>query len=150
MTSPQRFRTATVLSESKHNMYPFYHDTLDQCPMPVGATQYRSKEYVARITCLYKNNGAVSCVGGNVLFIWSLYLPIAALLHIINISPAPWCTVRCTQYFDTKLHGILPWAYIIGNCNTFFMNSWSVVRQRSQICKYGYVLQAKPGVGVST
>ncbi len=53
-----------------------------------------NKEYVARITCLYKNNGAVSCVRGNVLFI-------------------------CTKYFDTKLHGILPWADINGNCNSF-------------------------------
>ena len=40
------------------------------------------KECVARMTCLYKNNGAVSCVGGNVLFIWTLYLPIGLLLEI--------------------------------------------------------------------
>ncbi len=33
------------------------------------------KECVARMTCLYKNNGAVSCVGAEFLFIWSLYLP---------------------------------------------------------------------------
>ncbi len=62
------------------------------------------------MTCLYKNNGAVSCVGGNVLFIWSLYLP---------IRHAPWCAARYTRYFDTKLHWILPWADINRNCNTF-------------------------------
>ncbi len=39
----------------------------------------------------------------------------------INIPPAPWCTAMCTQYFDTKLHRILPWADIIGNCNTFLL-----------------------------
>ncbi len=70
------------------------------------------KECVARMTCLYKNNGAVSCVGGNIWFIWSLCLPIGSLLKVR-------CTARCTQYFDTKLHGILPWADINRNCNTF-------------------------------
>ena len=33
------------------------------------------------MTCLYKNNGAVSCVGGNIWFIWSLYRPIGSHLH---------------------------------------------------------------------
>ncbi len=56
------------------------------------------KECVARMTCLYKNNGAVSCVGGNI----------------------------CTRYFDTKLHGILPWANINRNYNTFFLLRLSV------------------------
>ncbi len=28
--------------------------------------------------------------------------------------------VGLQQYFDTKLHGILPWADINGNGNTFF------------------------------
>ncbi len=31
------------------------------------------QECVAWMTCLYKNNGAVSCVGADFLFIWSLY-----------------------------------------------------------------------------
>ncbi len=31
----------------------------------------------------------------------------------------PWCTTRYTQYFDTKLHGILRWADINRNFNTF-------------------------------
>ena len=64
-----------------------------------------SKIAIINLIVLYKNNGAVSCVERNVLFIWSLYLP-----------------TRCTQYFDTKLHGILPWADINRNCNTFFMH----------------------------
>ena len=40
------------------------------------ATQLR-KRCVARMTCLYKNNGAVSChsVEADFLFIWSLYPP---------------------------------------------------------------------------
>ncbi len=74
------------------------------------------KECVARMTCLYKNNGAVSCVGRNVWYIWSLYLPVGLL-----IPPALWWTAMCTRYFDTKLHGILPWADINRNCNTFLL-----------------------------
>ena len=42
------------------------------------------------------------------------------MFNIINIPAAPWCTTRCTQYFDTELLGILPWADINGNCNIFF------------------------------
>ncbi len=34
---------------------------------------HESKEYVASLIGLYKNNGAVSCVTINFLFIWSLY-----------------------------------------------------------------------------
>ncbi len=66
-----------------------------------------TKECVARMTCLYKNNGAVSCVGGNVL----------GLLPAHSFPPAPWSTARCTQHCDTMgLHGINR------NCNTFFQN----------------------------
>ena len=35
-----------------------------------GETVY--EECVARMTCLYNNNGAVSSVGADFLFIWSL------------------------------------------------------------------------------
>ncbi len=38
------------------------------------------QEYVASIIELYKNNGAVSCVAINFLFIWSLYLAITLLI----------------------------------------------------------------------
>ncbi len=88
------------------------HENLVALNLSLGS--YKGlQEFVARMTCIYKNNGAVSCVGGNFLFFWSLYLP-------INIPPAPLCTTRYTRYFDTKLHGILPWADINRNCNTFF------------------------------
>ncbi len=49
----------------------------------------------------------------------------AALLHIINIPPAPWCIARCTLYFDTELHGILPWADINRNGNIFLIHMGS-------------------------
>ncbi len=55
----------------------------------------------------------------------SEWLSCSALLHMINIPPALWCIARCTQYFDTKLHGILPWADINRNGNIFFLvRSW--------------------------
>ncbi len=38
------------------------------------------KEYVASLIGLYKNNGAVSCVGINFLLIWPLYLARTQLL----------------------------------------------------------------------
>ncbi len=44
----------------------------------------------------------------------------SALLHIINIPPAPWCITRCALYFDTQLDWILPWADINRNGNIFF------------------------------
>ena len=70
-----------------------------------GILNMAAKECVAIITCLYKHSGAVSCVGGNLLF----------------FPPAPWCTTMYTQYFDTKLHLILSWADIIRKCNTFLL-----------------------------
>ncbi len=50
----------------------------------ISSTEYpdHMKECVARMTCLYKNNGAVSYVGVDFLFIWSLYLPRTQLLEV--------------------------------------------------------------------
>ncbi len=67
-----------------------------------------SKEYVGSLIGLYKNNGAASCVGNYFNF---------------NIPPAPWCTTRCTPYFDTQMYGILQWADINRNYNIFFDHS---------------------------
>ncbi len=45
------------------------------------------------------------------------------LIHLV-IQPSPWCTATCIRYFDTKLHGILPWADINRNCNTFLVKEY--------------------------
>ncbi len=77
----------------------YYNISIRAWLVVLNKQEYRKlyrKECVARMTCLYKNDGAVSCVGGNV------------------------CIARCTRYFGTKLHGILPRADINRNCNTFF------------------------------
>ncbi len=51
----------------------------------------------------------------------------AALLHTINIPPVTQCITRYTLYFDTQLHGILPWADINRNGNIFFGRHWSAM-----------------------
>ena len=82
-------RECTFLAGTVPNLY-------SRCLWPKTSTSL--KECVARMTCLYKNNGAVSCVGGNALFIWSLYLPICLLIEMPD-----------TLIPNHKLHGILPW-----------------------------------------
>ncbi len=48
---------------------------------------------------------------------------------------APWCVARCTPYFDTQLHGILPWADINRNCNIFFVGVHLYIENmNSQVC----------------
>ncbi len=64
----------------------------------------------------------------NVLQEWHAYIRTMLQFHVFgnylitNISPAPWCTARCTRYFDIKLNGILPWADINRNCSTFLQS----------------------------
>ena len=71
--------------------------------MSVWFGQNIHKEYVSLIIGLYKNNGSVLHVA----------------IRLLHIPPASWCVARCTLYFDTHLHGILPWADINRNGNIF-------------------------------
>ncbi len=57
---------------------------------------------------------------------------ISPLSSNFNILPAPWCIARCTPYFDTQLHGILPWADINRNYNIFFV-SQSAYKMKNEI-----------------
>ncbi len=70
------------------------------------------KEYVASLIGLYKNNGAVSCVGINFHSIGPLYN--ARTLWL------PWV------YSDTELDAIISWAIMYSNCNTFFVNKLKI------------------------
>ncbi len=84
--------------------------------------------------------------GTDVVFMWNSGVYIMDIHQTIKtcilstfIPSAPWCTARCTRYFDTKLHGILPWADINRHCNTFFLlrvyspRGWSLQVSRSMI-----------------
>ncbi len=58
-------------------------------------------EYVASLIGLYKNNGAVSCVGINA----------SLTFH------GPWV------YSDTELNMIISWVIMYSYCNTFLVKS---------------------------
>ena len=88
----------------------------------------RDKEYVASLIGLYKNNGAVSCVGIDFHLIRSLYHARTQLVHS-----------------DTELVTIILWAIVYSNCNTFLTScaiwnelvswQWQVIELR-WICLY--------------
>ena len=54
------------------------------------------KEYVSLLIGLYKDHGSV-----------------------LRVAIIYWRMARCTRYFGTQLHGILPWADINSNGNIF-------------------------------
>ena len=84
-------------------------DAVDRILIFVSFYTPSTKEYVASLIELYiKNNGAV-----RVLVIIS---PLSSNFTLPELR----CIARCTPYFDTKLHRILPWADINRNCNIFF------------------------------
>ena len=64
---------------------------------------YNDKEYVASIIELYKNNGAVSCVAINFLFIWSLSLARTLLI----MSRFAWNEKQCLSWWNLRLFIIL-------------------------------------------
>ena len=83
--------TQVNLGEAKHTAHAW-------------STWSALKECVARMTCLYKNNGAVSCVVADFLFIW---------------SPSQQYQERMSACADVTLYRIYWWAVSKTNCNTF-------------------------------
>ena len=86
-----------------------------------------AKEYVASLIGLYKNNGAVSCVGINFHLIGPLYhartqlVVVWSLMHDISKLHASLTFHEPWVYPDTDLDTIISWAIMYSNCSTFFL-----------------------------